>query len=57
MNQRKQDDNKKSEQPNRTAWYRKPDLLLAIVIAALLMLSVSWYVNNPNSPGFWRSYR
>jgi hypothetical protein len=32
------------------------DILLGGVIAVILMLALSWCVNNPHSPLFWKSF-
>lgn len=34
----------------------KPDFLLGGVLGLLLWLALSWCVNNPSSPFFWRSF-
>jgi len=34
----------------------KPDFLLGAVLGLLLLLALSWCVNNQNSPFFWRSF-
>jgi len=52
-----EDERKKPKKPKRDVWYRRPDFLLGLIIGALLLLAASWFVNNPNSPGFWRSFR
>lgn len=54
MKQHREDE--RPEESERKAWFRRADFLLDVAIAVVLLLAASWFVNNPNSPGFWRSY-
>lgn len=47
---------KQAEPRKKTPWYRKPDFMLGMVIGALLWLLACWFTNNPESPGYWRSF-
>lgn len=54
MKQHREDE--KPKESERKAWFRQADFLLGVAIAIVPLLSASWFVNNPNSSGFWRSY-
>ena len=50
------EEKREPEKPDRKVWWKTPDFLLGVVIAIVLFVAASWYVNNPNSLGFWRSF-
>lgn len=51
-----QEEDEKPRETEPRAWYRQPDFLIGAVIAVILWLAASWFVNDPSSPRFWRSF-